>query len=205
MHHPRSRLLIVGFAALLGSAAAWSATNRETTAMPTEAIWRVQEFDFHYRAAQGHFHSCEALHDKISGIMESIGAGSVIVQIACNRDTLVDRVDARVATAMPVPATSASIAEATTFDTEQQLVARLRQTQLPTPATIERFPAEWREVALTSINGVRLGPEDCDLLQDLHEQILPHLASVRVVRKKFSCAIPARPVLVVETLMRRAV
>jgi len=203
MHHPRFRLLVIGCAALAGSAAAWSATNHETAA-PTEAIWRIQEFDFHYRAAQGRYHSCSSLHEKISGIMESIGAGSVIVEIACRPDTLVDRVDARVATAMPVRATSASVAEATTFATEQQLVARLRQIQLPTPATIERFPAEWREVAVTTVHGVRLGPEDCDLLHDLHEQILPHLPSVRVVRKKFSCAIPARPVLVVETLMRRA-
>jgi hypothetical protein len=204
MHHPRSRLLVVGFAALLGCACARSATHNETTAMPTEAVWRVQQFDFYYRAADGHYHSCSSLHEKISGIMEAIGAGSVIVQIACNPNGLVDQTVARVATVMPVQATAASIAEATTFDTEQQLVARLRQIQLPTPATIERFPAEWREVALTSIRGVRLGPEDCDLLHDLHDQILPHLPSVRVVRKKFSCAIPARPVLVVETLMRRA-
>jgi hypothetical protein len=209
MRHDRFRLLVVGFAAFLGSASAWSATSRDSAqdGVPTEAVWRIQEFDFYFRAAKGRYHSCSSLQNKISGIMETIGAGSVIVNIDCSRDSLVDNTVARIATAMPVQATVENITAATTFDTEQQLVARLRRTQLPTAATVERFPAEWRRVAIRKVNGSRLGPEDCDLLHDLHDQILPHLASVRVVRKSFACGGSnlqfARPVLVVEALMRR--
>jgi hypothetical protein len=209
MRHRRSRLLVLGFTALLVCASAWSETPRRSAASdaPTEAIWRIQEFDFHFRAQKGHYHSCSSLHSKITGFMEAIGAGSVIVNIGCDRNALVEHVFAHIATAMPIQATPENVHAATTFDTEQQLVARLRQTQLPTVDTVERFPAEWREVAVRSIHGVRLDPEDCDLLHDLHDQILPQIVSVRVVRKSFSCGTPylrpARPVLVIETLMRR--
>ena len=209
MRHRRFRPLVLGFAALLVCASARSETKREAVSdAPTEAIWRIQEFDFHFRAQKGRYHSCSSLHSKITGFMEAIGAGSVIVHIGCDRNTLVEHAFARIATAMPIQATPENVRAATTFDTEAQMVARLRQARLPTAETVERFPAEWREVAVRSIHGVRLEPADCDLLHDLHEQILPHLMTVRVVRANLSCGTPylrpARPVLIIETLMRRA-
>lgn len=208
MRPRRFRLLNAGLATLLGSACAWGATPEALPASePMEAIWQIQEFDFYFRAAKGRYHSCSSLHSKISGIMEAMGAGNVIVTIACSRDALVESTVARVSTAMPVHASPENIQAATTFDTEQRMVARLRQSSLPTATTLERFPAEWRRVAITTVHGVRLGPEDCDLLQDLHKQILPHLSSVRVVRKSFSCGDSylraARPILIVEALVRR--
>lgn len=206
MRHYRFRLLVVVFASLIGSTSA--ATAREVpSGTQFEAIWHIQEFDFYYHGVRGHYHSCSSLRSKISGIMEAMGAESVVVRIACSRDALVDSTVARVATAMPVQATPENIVAATTFDTHQEMIARLRQTQLPTAGTIERFPAEWRRVAITSVGGARLGPEDCELLHDLHEQILPHLTSVRVLRKSFACGSPnlrpMRPILIVEALMRR--
>jgi hypothetical protein len=106
-------------------------------------------------------------------------------------------------------ATPENVQAATTFATEDELVARLRETQLPTAATIERFPAEWREIPVTKIDGVRIGPQDCELLEDLHKQVLPHIASIRVVRAKFSCGSSelraSRPILIVEALVRRTV
>lgn len=209
MRHQCLRPLVFALASLLGCTCAWSATSRAavTSGVPTEAIWRIQEFEFHFSAARGRYHTCESLQTKITGIMEAIGAGSVIVNIACSPNSLVERVFARIAAATPVQATPENIQAATTFDTEQQMVARLRQTPLPTPETLERFPAEWREVRITKVQGVPLGPADCDLLHDLNEQILPHLTSVRVVRKSLSCPSTgiqtSRPILVVEALMRR--
>jgi hypothetical protein len=209
MRHHRFRLLVLGFSALLGYASAWCASARNATPSdaPTEAIWRIQEFDFHFRAERGRYHSCSSLHSKIRGVMEAMGAGSVIVKIACDRSSLVDSTFARIATAMPMQATPENVQAATTFDTEQQMIARLRDTQLPTAETLERFPAEWREITVKKVHGVRLGPEDCDLLHDLHEQVLPHLASIRIVRANFACGNsylrPARPILVVEALLRR--
>lgn len=209
MRHLRFRLLVLACASLLGSASAWSTTGRDAVSagVPTEAIWRIQEFEFHFRAERGRYYSCSSLRKKIRGIMEAIGAGSVIVRVGCDSSALVDDTLAYIATAMPMQATPENIRAATTFATEDRMIARLRDAQLPTTETIERFPAEWREVTVTKVHGVRLGPEDCDLLHDLHEQVLPHIASIRVVRARFACSSmqmkAQRPVLIVEALVRR--
>ena len=201
--------LLVSVGSCLVLPFAWSATNPELTApgATTEAIWQIQHFDLHFRAAKGRYHSCSTLHTKITGIMEAIGAGAVIVNIACGRGALVDDTFARIATALPIAASEENIRAVTTYKTEQRMIARIQQTELPTAETIERFPAEWETVTLTSIRSLRLGPEDCDLLHDMQQQVFPHVQSVRVVRKRLSCGSPnlhpARPVLVVEALRKR--
>ena len=209
MHLRRFRFFVCVFACLLGPLAS-GGTSREAmpSGVPTEAIWQIQHFDLYFRATRGRFHSCSSLHEKITGIMEAIGAGVVVVDISCGAGSLVGDTFARIATALPVAATSDNIRNATTFQTEDQLIARLRQTELPTAETIERFPAEWETVSLMSVRGLRLGPEDCELLQDMQQQVFPHVSSVRVVRKRLFCGStmqmhPPRPVLVVEALRRR--
>jgi hypothetical protein len=197
---------------LISAAASLSATAANATAVhpidgiPTEAIWHIQEFDLHIRTAQ-RYHSCSSLHQKISGILAAVGAGSVVVKLSCSKDQLTNEAFARVAAASPVDATPENIQAATTFDARQQLVARIRDVQLPGPNDIERFPAEWRKVSLTRVNSLHLGPGDCELLQGMSDQIFPRLA-IRVVRKQLTCGSqsifsPARPTLVVEALVRR--
>lgn len=209
MRPHRFRLLVI--AALYGCISASGATTHASVSsgVPTQAIWRIQEFDFYFRAERGRFHSCSSLRTKISGILEAVGAGSVLVNISCSRDALVNNAFAHIAAATPMHASPENVAQATTFDTEQQMVARLREIPLPTPETIERFPAEWRKITVTKVAGIRLGPEDCDLLHDLHKQVLPHIPSVRVVRASFACSSSelsaARPILVVEALVRRMI
>jgi hypothetical protein len=204
MSHRRFALLFAALVSLAGVAS--SAAARERGAGATvEAIWHVQVFDFQYRAGRDRYLSCSSLHGKIKGIMEAMGAGDVAVDVACDRGTLVGGTHARIATAMAVPATPENVRAATTFDTEQEMIARLREATLPTADSIPRFPAEWRELAIVSINGVHVRAEDCDLLRDVHDQILPQLASVRVVRKRFSCGGDTprlgRPILVVQALV----
>jgi hypothetical protein len=190
---------------VLGSAAAGAATGQSNvTGVPLEAIWRIQEFDFHFRTPR-RYHSCSSLHQKISGIMAAVGAGSVVVKLSCSKDQLTSEAFARVAAASPVDASPENIEAATTFDPRQELLARVRSVQLPTPTDIERFPAEWRTVSIARMRSLQLGPADCELLRRMNEQIFPHL-SVRVVRKTLSCSSQtefARPILVVEALMRR--
>ena len=173
---------------------------------PLDAIWRVQEFDFHIRTMQ-RYHSCSSLHRKISGILSAVGAGSVVVKMSCSKDQLTNEAFAKVAAAAPVDASPENIEQATTFDTRQELIARLRDVELPSADNIQRFPAEWRTVSVARVPSLQLGPADCELLRGLNEQIFPRL-SIRVVRQQLSCdsqAVfsPARPVLVVEALVRR--
>jgi hypothetical protein len=171
--------------------------------VPEEAIWHIQQFDLHFRGERGRYHSCATLHQKIRGIMEAIGAGHVSVSISCAREALVNNALARVSTAMPIAATPENIRAATTFDSETALVTRLHGKQLPTPETIERFPAQWRTIEVKSVHGIRLGPEDCDLLEDMDKQIFAHLDSVRILTKDFRCQRRLRPMLIVEALVRR--
>ena len=46
-------------------------TGAEPTGAPLDAIWQIQEFDFHIRTLQ-RYHSCSSLHQKISGILEAV-------------------------------------------------------------------------------------------------------------------------------------
>jgi hypothetical protein len=194
---------------LLGSTPTGASSGQANiTGAPLDAIWRVQEFDFHFRTTQ-RYHSCASLHEKISGILSAVGAGSVVVKLSCSNNQLTNDAYARVAAAAPVSASPENIEAATTFDSRQALLARLREVRLPTAQDIVRFPAEWREVSLTRVRTLHLGPADCELLQGMNEQIFPRL-SIRVVRKQLSCTSeaifsPTRPVLVVEALMRREV
>jgi len=173
---------------------------------PVDAIWRVQEFDLHLRTAD-RYHSCSSLHEKITGILTAVGAGSVVVALSCRNDQLTNEAFARVAAAAPVIASAENIEAATSFDSRQALVAKIRAVRLPSANDLERFPAEWRTVSIARVPSLHLGAADCELLQGMNEQIFPRLA-IRVVRKRLSCdsqAIfaPSRPVLVVEALMRR--
>ena len=197
---------------LIAAAAVFSATPASATAVqaidgiPTNAIWRIQEFDLHIRTPQ-RYHSCSSLHQKISGILAAVGAGSVVVKLSCSKDQLTNEAFARVAAATPIDATPENIQAVTTFDARQQLTARVREVRLPTPEDIEHFPAEWRKVSLTRVPSLHLGAGDCELLQGMHDQIFPRL-SIRVLSKRLACDSqslfsPARPMLVVEALVRR--
>lgn len=167
----------------------------------TDAIWRVQQIDLRLKTGD-QYYSCSALQSKISAILGAVGAAEVVVNLACQTGTLTNNVWAKLATASPTQATEENIRAATTYDSRTQLVARVRETALPTANDIAVFPAEWRTITITSMRGMNLGPGDCDLLQGLSEQIFPHL-ELRVVRKRFNCGQNARPILVVEALMRR--
>jgi len=206
MRHRRLCRIALSVLSLLVASAFANPLRAAPAEAPVEALWRLQEFEFQFRAARGHYHSCSALHSKITGILEAVGAGSVIVEFGCNPRDLTDRAFARVATATPQAATVENIRAATTFDSRRQLLARLNQIELPTETNLQRFPAEWRTVSVTKIRGLHLGPGDCDLLNDLNEQIFPHL-SIRVVRERLSCGSsiisPTQPLLIVEALVRR--
>jgi hypothetical protein len=205
MHAYRRTSILAIAVCLLGSAPSQAASGQSNvTEAPVDAIWYVQEFDFHFRTTQ-HYHSCASLHDKISGILEAVGAGSVVVKLSCSRDQLTNEAYARVSAAAPVSASPENIDAATTYDSRQTLLARVREVDLPTAEDIVRFPAEYRRVSLTRVPALRLGPGDCELLRRMNEQIFPHL-SLRVVKKQLSCQAvfsPTRPLLVVEALMRR--
>lgn len=171
---------------------------------PMTAIWQLKRIEFNYRSINIYY-SCEGLQRKIASIMTAIGARKdVVVDARCRNGGVTNDATTLITFATPIEATAASVAAATTYSSETQLVARLKNVQLPTANDLERFPAEWRKVELNRNRRLNLAAGDCELLQGLIEQVFPHL-SVRVAKQRLNCSIGnpgrIRPVLHVAALM----
>src|SRR5690349_22259930 len=168
-----------------------------------EAIWRVQTLPFEYRAAAGHFYSCETFQNKLRGILTAIGAyPTLIIQPECLSRAMIDRASAQITLASPVPATEENVRKATTFDSRRELLARVQGTALPTAADLQRFKAVWQPVALGERGDLRLTKNDCELLRQLKEQVFPNM-DVEVTSSKLQCSPvgSTRPVLTVLALI----
>ena len=150
------------------------------------AIWHVEEIQFVYSSASVRY-SCGGLQRRIAAILHAVGAHSRIgVELGCNSGELVRYANARITLAVPIEASEENVRAATDFDTRDELVARLHQSQLPTANDIERFPASWRTVALTRSPPLSLGPGDCELLRAMRDEVFPRLR-VRVLSSGLRC------------------
>jgi len=151
-----------------------------------DAIWRFQSFPFEYRSTNTYY-NCDSLVRKVRAILKAVGAHhSVVVETRCEGGPA-NRISARIALATPVVASEENIRAATTFDSQDQLVARLRNLTLPTANDIERFPANWQKISLArAIRDMSITQSDCDLLRGMNEQVFPRIA-VRVQGRKLMC------------------
>jgi hypothetical protein len=174
-----------GFAFVVSLGAMFSvATAADDTQIA--AIWQIQRIDFVYNSTTVRY-SCGNLQRRIAAILQAVGANaSMGVELGCNSGDLVRYANVHLTLAMPVEATEENLRAATNFGTRDELVARLRQTQLPSANDIVRFPATWRTVALTRSPPLSLGPGDCDLLRAMRDDVFPRL-HVRVVSSGLRC------------------
>jgi hypothetical protein len=150
------------------------------------AIWQIERIDFVYSSTTVRY-SCGNLQRRIAEILQAVGANARMgVELGCNSGELVRYANVHLTLAVPVEATEENVRAATDFDTHDELVARLHQTQLPSASDIVRFPASWRTVALTRSPPLSLGPGDCDLLRAMRDDVFP-LLRVRVVSSGLRC------------------
>ncbi|HKS58262.1 MAG TPA: hypothetical protein VJS12_23400 [Steroidobacteraceae bacterium] len=174
---------------LLATAAIVSAEEADDVAesgATIDAIWHIERVDFTYQSTTVRY-ECGALQRRIAEILHSVGAHARIgVELTCVSGDMVRHAGAHLTLAVPVAATAENVAAATDYDTRDELIARLRQAQLPGANDIERFPASWRTVALTRNPPLSLGPTDCDLLRVMRDQVFPRLR-VRVVSSGLNC------------------
>ena len=172
------------FAALTG--AVFSCVVARAAEDTIAAIWQIERIEFVYHSSTVRY-SCGNLQRRIAAILQAVGAHSTIgVDVGCRSGELVRYANVRLKLAVPVEATEENVRAATDFDTRDELVARLRQTQLPSANDIARFPASWRTVALTRTPPLSLGPGDCDLLRAMRDDVFPRLR-VRVVSSGLHC------------------
>ena len=151
-----------------------------------DAIWRFQSFPFEYRSSNTYY-NCDSLVRKVRAILKAVGAHhSVLVETRCEGGPA-NRISTRIAVATPVIASDENVRAATTFDSRDELVARLRNITLPTANDIERFPATWQKISLArAIRDMSITQSDCDLIRGMNEQVFPRLA-VRVEGRKLMC------------------
>jgi len=177
-----------GFAFVASLGAVFNVSVAEETPPDTQitAIWHIQQIDFVYNSTTVRY-SCGNLQRRIAQILQAVGAhASMGVEIGCNSGELVRYSNVHLTLAVPVEATEENLRAATNFDTRDELVARLHQTELPSAEQIARFPASWRTVALTRSPPLSLGPGDCDLLRAMRDDVFPRL-HVRVVSSGLRC------------------
>lgn len=150
------------------------------------AIWKAQQVNFEYRG-DSTVYSCRSLHDKLVMILRTLGAREDVRlhSFVCDEQLGIARF--QVAMRSPVIASEENVREATQYDSKDELIARMSGEQLASASDLERFPAVWKTVSFARDRGMRLERGDCELVQQVRQQILPRL-SVRVVKDNVRCS-----------------
>jgi hypothetical protein len=140
------------------------------------AVWRPQIVKFEYRAGNT-LYTCRSLQRKIERILLQVGTRerARFRRFYCGE--LSHIVSVEIALMTPLEATDENLRRLTDYDSREILVARVHGQRLPGAADLQVFPAAWRRMTLP---GMRFGHGDCELLQQLRQQVLPKL-SVRIV------------------------
>lgn len=194
------------------------------------AVYKTHEVRFVYRSFVN-LYDCGELRNHVSGILRAVGARDDIkVRVSdCeifiipdetspewdrwNRDTPADRFDSlregrtqtsnvRVELMFPIEATPEVLAEIDKDKSRRELVSRVTGNPLVALDDPPIFAAQRQQVTL-SRKTIRLGPEDCELLEQMIPTVFRTL-DVKVIGRRLSCDPHARsqfaPKLVVETL-----
>ena len=156
-------------------------------AAPVQAIWKPQEFSFHFQSFTT-FYSCSGLESKLERIIKALGGKDVNVRVsAAECPTAIARMPrVVVAVTSPVEATPDAIAERDKNKSTRELTARVQGKRAEAVEGADQFAANWKRVSL-SRGALNLEPGDCELIDELRRKVLPKLA-VRIVNDNVSCS-----------------
>jgi hypothetical protein len=150
-----------------------------------EAVWKVQSLTFAYRGYATAY-SCDALLDKVREILQSLGARDTMsIRSSGCSDMTPGRMD--ITLESPVEATTENIQALTTYDSRQELLARVRNERLASAEDVQRFPATWKTISMSRDRQLKLGPSDCELVEQLRRQVFPRM-SIRVDYDRLRCS-----------------
>ena len=163
-----------------------AAVTSSAAAGSVEAVWKAQQVNFEYRGYSTTY-SCQSLEEKLQVILSSVGARKDVQlrSYACNEQLGVARF--QVLLQSPVMATPDNIRELTTHDAKAELIARVNGEQPATPEDVPRFTAVWKTVSFSRDRRMRLERGDCELVQQVRQQILPRM-SVQIVKDNVRCS-----------------
>jgi hypothetical protein len=115
---------------------------------------------------------------------------------------LSSRISAQIALAAPAIANERNIQDATTFDAQRQLVAKVNDEDLPSASSIQMFPAVWAPISLSDGVDTWLVASDCELLKQLSNQVFPKLG-IEVTHSRLVCSasVTSKPLVEVRALV----
>jgi hypothetical protein len=151
-----------------------------------EAVWKVQSLSFAY-SGYATVYSCDALFRKVSDILQTLGARDTLRIRSFGCTDMVTHGRMEITLESPVEATPENIEALTTYDSKQELVARVRSEHLVSAEDVQRFPAAWKTISMSREPGLKLGPSDCELVEQLRRDVLPHM-SIRVDYERLRCS-----------------
>jgi hypothetical protein len=151
-----------------------------------EAVWKVQSLSFAY-SGYATVYSCDALLDKVRVILQSLGARDSLRIRSFGCTDMVTHGRMEITLESPVEATPSNIEAITTYDSKQELLARVRNEELVRAEDVQRFPATWKTVSMTRDRSLKLGPSDCELVEQLRRDVLPRM-SIRVEYDRLRCS-----------------
>ena len=152
-----------------------------------EAVWKVQSLSFAY-SGYATVYSCDALLAKVRGILQGLGARDTLRIRSMGCTDMVTHGRMEITLESPVVATPESIEALTTYDSKQELVARVRNEHLASAEDVQRFPAAWKTISMTRDRSLKLGPSDCELVEQLRRDVFPRM-SIRVERDRLRCSV----------------
>jgi hypothetical protein len=151
-----------------------------------EAVWKVQSLSFAY-SGYATVYSCDALLAKVRGILQSLGARDTLRIRSMGCTDMVTHGRMEITLESPVVATPENIEALTSYDSKQELVARIRNEHLASAEDVQRFPAAWKTISMTRDRSLKLGPSDCELVEQLRRDVLPHM-SIHVEYERLRCS-----------------
>ena len=123
-----------------------------------QAQWQPRQIRFHYSGFTTHY-SCDGMRYKLRLLLKTMGARDIKVDDLCTAPFGQPQLfhNIKLSFSAPVPAEKG--------------------------AKKGTFPAQWREVTLAAMSPMDLGWGDCELVEQLRDQILPLFKPRKVVNR----------------------
>lgn len=152
-----------------------------------EAVWKVQSLNFAY-SGYATVYSCDSLLEKVRDILQVLGARETLRIRSWGCTDMVNHGRMEITLESPVEATPENVQELTTYNGTQQLVARVRNERLDRAEELPHFPAAWKTISMSRDRQLKLGPSDCELVEQLRRDVFPRM-SIRVERDRLHCSV----------------
>ncbi len=162
----------------------WLAPAAASQSGALDSVWKAQRITLSYRGSTT-FYTCDLFERNVRLAMNVLGAHP---HMLLDRSHCTSReIRLTVTFKSPIEADEKNLRELTTYSAQHELVARLNGVSLPSAADLQRFPAEWSEISFAGNPRLRLTASDCEFVDNLRRQLLPHIR-VRVVSNRLFCS-----------------